>query len=37
MDQIVELVESVDDIKSSCSARGFQMPDFEVLMRRSLD
>ena len=27
----VEMVESVDDLKSSCSVRGFQMPDFEVL------
>ena len=27
----VEMVESVDDLKSSCSARGFQMPNFEVL------
>ena len=27
----VEMVESVDDLKSSCSVRGMQMPDFEVL------
>ena len=27
----VELVESVDDLKSSCSIRGTQTPDFEVL------
>ena len=27
----VEMVESVDDLKSSCSARGSQMPNFEVL------
>ena len=27
----VELVESVDDLKSSCSVRGFQIPKFEVL------
>ena len=27
----VEMVESVDDLKSSCSARGIRMPDFEVL------
>ena len=27
----VELVESVDDLKSSCSIRGTQRPDFEVL------
>ena len=26
-----ELVDSVDDLKSSCSVRGFQMPNFEVL------
>ena len=25
----VELVDSVDDLKSSCSARGIRMPDFE--------
>ena len=27
----VELVDSVDDLKSSCSVRGIQMPHFEVL------
>ena len=27
----VEMVESVDDVKSSCSVRGIQMPNFEVL------
>ena len=27
----VEMVEPVDDIKSSCSVRGIRMPDFEVL------
>ena len=27
----VEMVESVDDLKSSLSVRGFRMPDFEVL------
>ena len=27
----VELVDSVHDLKSSCSARGSRMPDFEVL------
>ena len=27
----VEMVESVDDLKSSCSVRGIQMPKFEVL------
>ena len=27
----VELVESVDDLKSSCSIKGTQMPNFEVL------
>ena len=27
----VELVDSVDDIKSSCSVRGIRMPNFEVL------
>ena len=26
-----EMVDSVDDLKSSCSVRGFQMPTFEVL------
>ena len=27
----VEVVDSVDDLKSSCSVRGIRMPDFEVL------
>ena len=27
----VEMVDSVDDLKSSLSVRGIQMPDFEVL------
>ena len=27
----MEMVDSVDDIKSSCSVRGIQMPNFEVL------
>ena len=27
----VEMVDSVDDLKSSCSDRGVRMPDFEVL------
>ena len=27
----MELVDSVDDLKSSCSVRGIQMPSFEVL------
>ena len=27
----MELVDSVDDLKSSCSIRGIQMPNFEVL------
>ena len=27
----VELVDSVDDFKTSCSVRGIQMPNFEVL------
>ena len=27
----VEMVESVDDLKSSCSITGIQTPDFEVL------
>ena len=27
----VELVDSVDDQKSSCSVRGSRMPDWEVL------
>ena len=26
----VEMVDSVDDLKSSCSVRGIRMPDFEV-------
>ena len=26
-----EMVESVDDLKSSCSVRGIRLPDFEVL------
>ena len=30
----VEMVESVDDLKSSSSERGIQMPDFEVLDAR---
>ena len=30
----VELVESVDDLKSSCSVRGIRIPDFEVLDAR---
>ena len=30
----VELVDSVDDLKSSCSVRGIRMPDFEVLDAR---
>ena len=30
----VELVDSVDDLKSSCSVRGIQMPIFEVLDAR---
>ena len=30
----VELVDSVDDLKSSCSVRGIQMPNFEVLDAR---
>ena len=30
----VETVESVDDLKSSCSVRGIRMPDFEVLDAR---
>ena len=30
----VEMVESVDDLKSSCSVRGIQMPHFEVLDAR---
>ena len=27
----MELVDSVDDLKSSCSVKGLRMPDFEVL------
>ena len=27
----MELVDSVDDLKTSCSVRGIQMPNFEVL------
>ena len=27
----VEMVVSVDDLRSSCSVRGFQMPNFEVV------
>ena len=30
----VEMVESVDDLESSCSVRGIQTPDFEVLDAR---
>ena len=30
----VEMVDSVDDSKSSSSTRGFQMPNFEVLDAR---
>ena len=30
----VELVDSVDDLKSSCSVRGIRMPNFEVLDAR---
>ena len=30
----VEMVDSVDDLKSSCSVGGIQMPDFEVLDAR---
>ena len=30
----VEMVESVDDLKSSCSLRGIQMPNFQVLDAR---
>ena len=30
----VELVDSVDDLKYSCSERGIRMPDFEVLDAR---
>ena len=32
----VELVDSVDDLKSSCSVRGIQMPNLKYSMRRSL-
>ena len=31
----VELVDSVDDLKSSCSVRGISMPYFEVLDART--
>ena len=27
----VDMVDSVDDLKSSCSVRGIQMPNFQVL------
>ena len=27
----MELVDSVDDLKSSCSLKGIRTPDFEVL------
>ena len=30
----VEMVDSVDDVKSSSSVRGIRMPDFEVLDAR---
>ena len=30
----VEMVDSVDDLKSSCSVRGISMPNFEVLDAR---
>ena len=30
----MEMVDSVEDLKSSCSVRGIQMPDFEVLDAR---
>ena len=30
----VEMVDSVDDLKSSCSVRGIRMPNFEVLDAR---
>ena len=30
----VEMVDSADDLKSSCSVRGIRMPDFEVLDAR---
>ena len=29
--KVVEMVESVDDLRSSCSIRGIRTPDFEVL------
>ena len=32
----VELVDSVDDLKSSCSVRGIHMPNLKYLMRRLL-
>ena len=32
----VEMVESVDDLNSSCSVRGIRMPDFEVLDAKNL-
>ena len=31
----VEMVDSVDDLESSSSVRGIQMPDFEVLDART--
>ena len=31
----VEMVDSVDELKSSCSVRGIRMPDFEVLDARN--
>ena len=30
----VEMVDSVDELRSSSSVRGFQMPNFEVLDAR---
>ena len=30
----VEMVDSVDDLKSSCSVTGIQMPNFDVLDAR---
>ena len=30
----MEMVDSVDDLKSSCSVRGIRMPNFEVLDAR---
>ena len=30
----MKMVDSVDDLKSSCSVRGIQMPNFEVLDAR---